>query len=213
MDSKLRQKSISNLLEQSNEKELLEKAKIEWQFSGNMEDYGDAIEECQLCEKGGIRYHFEIENKVNKSKMQVGSSCIEKFDIAVYDEDGKEVLKGKDGYLKKLQKETHVEEKVDELLKNGVIKNITGVYGESYSTKDLDLKITKSYNRDGKFNPKELNYLFKRFDSNNIEYNPTSFKINLSDSSFIEQLENLNQKQFNRIKKSLSTAQLKKYNS
>lgn len=60
----------------------------EWFFTENTVDHGEAIEVCHLCDKEEVRYHFEIKNSKTNHTLWVGSRCILKFNVPVY-EDGK----------------------------------------------------------------------------------------------------------------------------
>ena len=59
----------------------------EWYFTGRTEDHEQAIEDCQLCNQEQLRYHFEIENQHTHHHLWVGSQCILKFKVAVYEDD------------------------------------------------------------------------------------------------------------------------------
>ena len=99
--------SVKNLLPLSENKKDFNVALKEWFFTGEIIDHEDAIEVCQLCEKDELRYHFEIENGL-RNKLWVGSKCIEKFDISVFDEEGIEVIEHKEQYLlKQARKKTY----------------------------------------------------------------------------------------------------------
>jgi hypothetical protein len=57
----------------------------EWAFTENTEDHEDAIEVCQLCEHEDLRYHFEIKNEFTNKTLWVGSQCILKFNLSVFE--------------------------------------------------------------------------------------------------------------------------------
>jgi hypothetical protein len=61
----------------------------EWRFTGATTDHEQPEETCELCGQEGLRYHFEIANTITKHIMQIGSECILKFDLAVYNEGRK----------------------------------------------------------------------------------------------------------------------------
>jgi hypothetical protein len=66
----------------------LREAFDEWEFTNQVKDYGEPHEICQLCEQERIRYHFEIRNRLTNNCLLIGSQCILKFDVPVYDERG-----------------------------------------------------------------------------------------------------------------------------
>jgi len=106
-------KAIRNLLENSMEKDDHAIAATEWEFTGEVIDHFVPNQTCQLCESRNLRYHFEILSKSRSdASLLVGSSCIKKFDIAVFDENGEEVLGNrKSSFLqKKIEEKRHLAE-------------------------------------------------------------------------------------------------------
>ncbi len=77
-------KAVANLLPLSVSTDLAE-ALREWAYTGNSADYGQPEETCQLCDHEDLRYHFEIANGLTGHRLQVGSKCIQRFEIAGYD--------------------------------------------------------------------------------------------------------------------------------
>ena len=80
-------KIVSNNILPLSEAASLPHAFKEWRFTENTIDHLDAVETCRLCEKEGLRYHFEIANRLTQNVLMVGSHCILKFGVAVF-EDG-----------------------------------------------------------------------------------------------------------------------------
>lgn len=78
-------KAAKNLLPLSVASDLAE-ALREWAYSGNSTDYGQPEETCQLCDQEDLRYHFQIGNKQTAHHLWVGSSCIQRFEIAGYEQ-------------------------------------------------------------------------------------------------------------------------------
>ncbi|MHA2718298.1 hypothetical protein ACXZ7B_27015 [Vibrio owensii] len=90
------EKSIENLVPLSLA-EIFSDACKEWVFSGEVIDYGEVNQQCELCEHDELRYHFLIENGVNSNQLWVGSSCILRFEeIVVLDENQRELLDHKE---------------------------------------------------------------------------------------------------------------------
>lgn len=48
------------------------------------------METCRLCDKEGLPYHFEVRNDQTGYRLNVGSECILKFQVAVF-EEGREL--------------------------------------------------------------------------------------------------------------------------
>lgn len=63
----------------------LPKAFEEWHFTGHTEDHEEPCETCHLCEQEGLRYHFEISNRLTSHSMMVGSHCMLQFNVAVFE--------------------------------------------------------------------------------------------------------------------------------
>jgi sugar diacid utilization regulator len=78
----------------------LSEALSEWYFTEKVEDHEVAEEDCELCNQEQLRYHFEIRNRFTNRHLWVGSSCILKFQVSVYDNNG--VLLDKKSTAKKL---------------------------------------------------------------------------------------------------------------
>lgn len=57
----------------------------EWSFTEQTGDHGEPIETCQLCEQEDLRYHFEIRNSLTGHTLWVGSQCILKFGVSVFE--------------------------------------------------------------------------------------------------------------------------------
>ncbi len=57
----------------------------EWSFTDRTIDHEEPIEICQLCEHEELRYHFEIKNALTQRILWVGSQCILKFGLSVFE--------------------------------------------------------------------------------------------------------------------------------
>jgi hypothetical protein len=86
-DSFYTQRVKANILPRSIAQTMRE-ALDEWEFTNRVKDYGEPCEICRLCEQEHIRYHFEIRNRLTNNCLHIGSQCILKFDVPVYDERG-----------------------------------------------------------------------------------------------------------------------------
>lgn len=81
-------REANNILPLSIEKKSVSIAFKEWQFRGVTKDMGIASACCELCDQEKLRYQFQIQNKYTRNKLWVGSSCIFKFSIEVFNELG-----------------------------------------------------------------------------------------------------------------------------
>lgn len=197
--------SSKNLLPLSEEKKDFKLALKEWVFTGEIVDHETPSEICELCEKDELRYHFEIKNKLDQS-LWVGSKCIEKFDITIFDENGNEVTENKEVYLQKQARKKHIKSVFINLEKTDGKGKTNG-----RNNKELDIYCIDRYNAEGRLDPKMLNYLFKRLDEEGIFYDMRFFAISLRSGESKTKLLSLNKEQFERIMKALSLTQRKYY--
>lgn len=198
-------KSTKNLLRLSEEKEDFNLALKEWTYTGNLIDHEAPTEQCELCEHDELRYHFEIKNAL-ENVLWVGSKCIDKFDIAVFDRDGKEITTSKERYLIKLAQKKHQKTAIEKLTKTKPI----GKMGE-YSKLELDEFCNSEYLINERPNARILNYLFIRFEQEGIFYEKRLFSIKIRSEYDKEKLLSLKQEQFERIKPALKSTQVKYY--
>lgn len=64
----------------------------EWDYIGDIIDHEEAIETCQLCGEQGLRYHFQVRNRLNGNTLWIGSVCIIQYHLGVYDAAKRERL-------------------------------------------------------------------------------------------------------------------------
>jgi hypothetical protein len=83
-DMRYNSKVADNILPLSVEQTLPEAFK-EWEVTGELIDHEHADEHCQLCDNEGLRYHFGIENHLTDGHLWVGSQCILRFGITMYE--------------------------------------------------------------------------------------------------------------------------------
>ena len=199
--------SKDSLLPLSEEKHNFSFALKEWEFTGECIDYDTPCGICSLCLHEALRYHFEIRNIINNNSLWVGSKCISRFDITVQDEHGNEILKEeKEFYLRQLVKEKYIQKSLESLAQT----RPNGKIGEHYKT-NLDKYCIDTFNKYEHLNPKMLNYLFMRFEEENIKYNREYFGIDIRSKENKNMLIGLGLTQYNRIKKALSINQRKFY--
>lgn len=198
-----RNKSIENLLQFSVEKSEHTVAAKEWGFSGNVIDHCVANQTCQLCEGENLRYHFEISNKSKEISLLVGSSCIKKFDISVYDNDGNELFGvQKDSFLKK-----KIQEKKQELL----LEQLRSLWSKSSPDEKEEIEFyVNNYKRKNGFSPEEINYIFSKMDKHHIEYTNVLYKISLRSQFELLSLSNMSETEQVKILPCLSVSQKKR---
>ena len=196
--SKWDERSIANLLPLSVSQNF-QTALKEWHCSGEMRMLDEM--NCELCGKKDLHYQFEIANALTEKCLWVGSSCIQKFDIYLEDEDGYEVKTGKAAYLNKKFKIRHV---VDTLLKllDTQPEGMIGIHRKA----ELDNRCANLFRLNRKFTPKQVNYIFLRLQEEGIPHEPKYFSISNSSSNW-DMLMNLKEPQFRRILQALTISQ------
>lgn len=184
-----------NILPLSNA-ETLPDAFKEWQFTGYTIDHEKPIAQCQLCNQEELRYHFEIENLYTNEKLLVGSQCILKFQIAVY-ENGR--LLDKSSARKKLNnltKKMHLDFCIKALTKLAQKENNEKLFNA-----------LKFYKQNEYLTPKYANLAFWKLSVNKIDHNPAFFKINLAKSKYKIDIMGMESFKIKRIWPALTSSQ------
>ena len=191
------QRVADNILPLSISGELSEAFK-EWYFTEITEDHEDIIENCQLCNQEQLRYHFEIKNKYTQKTLMVGSSCILKFNVAVYEKDillnEKDSKKKLNQFLKKMRLESCIKalEKLAVKENNIILKNALTYYSKNkYLT------------------PKFAFVVFWKLQEKNIDHTPSFFKISLKKNKFKDDLAEMKTSRVHYFWKALSSSQKK----
>lgn len=140
----------------------------EWSFTEITEDHEQPIETCQLCEQEALRYHFEIRNSLTKHTLWVGSQCILKFGLSVF-ESGRRLS------------ENDAKKKLERLMQQMRLEScIRGL--EKFAAAELNdiLSNALAYYRTNKYlSPKFAFVVLWRLRSNKIDHSPSFFKVNL----------------------------------
>lgn len=195
--------SQKNLLPFSKEQSDFETALKEWEHTGVVVDHLYPVENCQLCEHANVRYHFEIINRETGAVLQVGSSCIEKFGITIYDEEGNKLRGGARG--KKLKEE--IKARQDEMM----LEPLRRLWKVDEDSREKVAWYVQEYQERGGFPPKKLLYLFSQMNNEGIDYTPHIYKVTLRSKMDREHLYRISEAERKLIWGSLSTAQKKRY--
>ncbi|MCC2521093.1 PWWP domain-containing protein [Vibrio coralliilyticus] len=175
------ERSIVNLVPLSRADVFTEACK-EWIFSGEVIDYGEATEQCELCEHDELRYHFQIENGDNSNKLWVGSSCILRFEeIVVLDENKRELLDHKERkkVLDKALKAKQIDASLEPLR---ALWKIALDKRNTVHNMALEIKSGKS------LPPDSLRVLFDLLDQYNIKFKAGDYSVNLRSEFYQFQL-------------------------
>ena len=184
-DSKWRNKAQENLLLKSIEKSDHLRAAKEWEFTGKVIDHEVTDRTCELCEGDNLRYHFEIKNKGNKNELMVGSTCITKFDITVWDDQGNEVF----GRRKKT---TFLNKEIEKKKRELVLNALRGIWRKSKgSVRDEVESLGKIYKEGKALSPIHAIRLIKILQRYDAQIPSSSIKVGLRDHFAIYQALNL----------------------
>ncbi|MCK6517846.1 hypothetical protein L6R46_22645 [Myxococcota bacterium] len=88
------QRIAPQLLPRSEEQSSVELALDEWVYGRECRDHYEAVEVCQLCLQQGLRWHFQIGNGATSQTLWIGSECIKRFDLGVWDQATSQVVHG-----------------------------------------------------------------------------------------------------------------------
>ena len=172
-----------NIFPLSENQEDVHAALKEWAYSGGMNDLGEPLDDCELCDHPNIRFQFEIINQINSNILLIGSECITRFGgIGVIDRDGS-LLEGEDA-------ERKVRNDKRKLIIDARTKSVLNALIELKS-KDDDFDIQsfiEYYQEHGAFTPKQLSTLIWRLEMQGIFFQKNHFKMKLRKDREKEQI-------------------------
>lgn len=168
----------------------------EWSFTERTEDHEQPIETCQLCEQEDLRYHFEIRNSLTKKTLWVGSQCILKFGLSVF-ESG---LRLSEGDAKK---------KLDRLMQKMRLEScIRALEKLATAEKSEILSNALEYYKKNKYlSPKFAFVVLWRLQSNKVDHSPSFFKVNLKRGKYQRDLQDMKLSHVHVIWPALSSSQ------
>ncbi|MEO9385204.1 hypothetical protein [Chromobacterium phragmitis] len=168
----------------------------EWSFTERTIDHGQPTETCQLCEQEDLRYHFQIQNNLTKHILWVGSQCILKFGLSVF-EDGRRLSIGE------------AKKKLDRLTQKMRLESCIGALETlAQAEENKILSNALSYYKSKKYlSPKFAFVVLWRLQSHHIDHSPSFFKINLKKKKYQEDLRTMKLSHVHIIWPALSTSQ------
>ena len=170
----------------------------EWYFTENMEDHEIAGEDCELCDQEQLRYHFEIKNRHTNHRLWVGSSCILKFQVQVFDNGALLDAKGSAKKLETLKRKMRLESCIKALRKLAASED------NDILSSALDFYLKNKY-----LTPKFAFVVFWRLNSNKIDYSPSFFKVSLKKDKYKRDLAQMPLDRVHMIWPALSSSQRK----
>lgn len=176
--------------------ESLPEAFEEWTFTDEIEDHEEPIETCQLCEQEQLRYHFKIRNSFTKRVLWVGSQCILRFGLSVFEDGLKLSEKQAKKKLERLTQQMRLEscikalKKLAEAEENDILNSALAYYDENkYLT------------------PKQAFVVLWRLRKNNIDHSPSFFKISLKREKYRDDLRDMETSRVHIVWPALSSTQ------
>jgi len=170
----------------------------EWFFTENMEDHEAAEENCELCNQEQLRYHFEIKNRLTNKILWVGSSCILKFQVQVFERGTLLDAKASAKKLEDLKKKMRLESCINSLKKLATSDN------NEILSNALDYYVKNKY-----LTPKFAFVVFWRLNSNKIDHSPSFFKVGLNKDKYKKDLAQMPLDRIHMIWPALSSSQRK----
>lgn len=168
-----RKAAITNLLADSEEQDNFEQAVTEWRSTGVCKRTSESHTSCELCEQERLAFHFQIENELNGNQILVGSSCITKFNIAVYNPSGQR-LSGK--ALK-----IHFREKIEGAKQEAMLDELRCLYRSATgdTVQNYIAQAVESYKQNNGFSPVEMRDIIRWAEALGGECSLGLYKINL----------------------------------
>lgn len=168
----------------------------EWSFTERTEDHEQPIETCQLCEQEALRYHFEIRNSLTNKVLWVGSQCILKFGLSVF-ESGRRLS------------ESDAKKKLERLMQKMRLEScLRALKKLAIAEKNEILSNALLYYQKNKYlSPKFAFVVLWRLRSNKIDHSPSFFKINLRRDKYQNDLRSMSLGHVHTIWPALSSSQ------
>lgn len=177
----------------------------EWGTTGGYEDTHSIAEVCELCEHEGLRYQYEIENRITRYVLWVGSTCITKF-VPLF-EGGIEVT-GEDAKANLLRRRQAAheansrEERAFATLAQLAIKQPVIFGQQSWRTKW----------KNG-YSARQLILVSVACRKSEIPFNAADFRINTRREAIVQQVMELEAWQYRRMRGALPQSRVKEFDA
>lgn len=152
----------------------------EWAFTGHAEDHETATKTCQLCQQEALRYQFEIHNRFTNATLMVGSQCILRFGVSVF-EDGR--LLSREDAQKKLNRA------MQQMKGESCVRALEAIANEE--DHQILVNALIYYRKNGYLSPKFAFVVLWRLGRTAIDYNPSFFKIALKKKQHQDDLRDM----------------------
>lgn len=168
----------------------------EWSFKDVVRDHEYPTETCELCDQESLRYQFEIRNSLTGHALWVGSQCILRFGVSVFEAGRK--LSAKDTQ-KKLDRLTQ-KMRDDACLRS--LQKLADAEGGSILANAL-----RYYQGHGYLSPKFAFVVLWRLKENDIDHSPSFFKVALRREQHKKDLREMKLSSVHMIWPALSSSQ------
>lgn len=170
----------------------------EWYFTDHTIDHEAPIEDCQLCNQEQLRYHFEIKNLHTNHTLMVGSQCILKFQLQVF-ENGR------------VLDEVGTKKKLDSLMKQMRIESCIKALDRLAEAENNDiLSNALTYYKKNKYlTPKQAFVVLWRLRKHKIDHSPSFFKVSLKRDKYKRDLQLMEESRVHVIWPALTSSQRK----
>ena len=177
---------------------VLPEAFSEWYFTDNIKDHEIANDDCELCDQEQLRYHFEIKNRHTNKHLWVGSSCILKFQVQVFENGSLLDATGSQKKLNELKQKMRLDSCINAL------KKLAESEDNNILSNALDFYLKNKY-----LTPKFAFVVFWRLSSNKIDHSPSFFKVSLKKNKFKSDLREMPNDRVHLIWPALTSSQRK----
>ena len=168
----------------------------EWSFADVVRDHGQATETCELCDQESLRYQFEIRNEHTGRALWVGSQCILRFGVSVFEAGRKLSIKDTQKKLDRLTQKMR-----DDACLRSVHKLADAEGGSMLAN------AVRYYQSHGYLSPKFAFVVLWRLKENGIEHSPSFFKIALRRDQHKKDLQEMKLSNVHMIWPALSSSQ------
>lgn len=170
----------------------------EWSFTDETVDHEKPAETCQLCDQDELRYHFEIKNALTHKSLWIGSHCILKFNLSVF-ENGRRLST------------IDSQKKLDRLVQKMHLEFCMKVLERLAKSENNDILASAlAYYRTNKFlTPKFAFVVLWRLRQNKIDHSPSFFKVSLKKDKYKTDLRDMPLSRVHAIWPALSSSQRK----
>lgn len=183
----------------------LREAMREWGTTGGYEDTHSVGEVCELCEHEGLRYQYEIEKRLTRHALWVGSTCITKF-VPLY-ENGFEVVgeEEKSKFLRRTQAAHEARSREERAF--GVLEALATAQPDQFEQSSWREKWKMGYSA------RQLILISAVCNAHKIAFNAADFRINTRRDNVVSQVRTLQPWQYRRLRAALPKTRIAEFDA